>query len=543
MRLKVLTVIDIKGWAIDGLNQQIVDHNQHIDFEVFPCHPKHVEKHTEELAEVLKRFKPQVIHFQYWNTGKQLMELCPALKEFPCVLTHHNVKNLLSGDWSCINRIVTATKESGKVLAEEYGNNNVSVVPYGIDLNRFKFNKEYPPKNKMIGYVGRVEKWKRLHQIQAAAAKIKENVLCMGAKGKPAYWDSFPKDNLIFDLECSDKKLVENYKKMSVFVNNSSQGRESGTLPLLEAMAMGVPVVTTRTGMAQDMIRNGHNGLLIDDEGSNIADCVKEILDNPKLADKLRKAAWGIIKNFTAEKFARQYARIYREVIFEDENSVSVVIPTYNRAKNLEKLLKLYERQAYKNFEIVVCDDNSSDDTKKVVEKARKELDLTIKYVNTELDGYNIAAARNMGIEEAEGKWILFCDDRLVPVENAISEFIGFASNRDGKYWFYGDKGGSKKSFVENFSFVKKKHIANIGGFNERIRQYGGMTQDVRTRWEATDGKFKFYGPAQAKELISSKASNKRDEIVKSKYQIYKNLIEPNEKTVHGSVGSFPKDI
>jgi len=423
-------------------------------------------------------------------------------------------------------------------------------VPYGIDLKKFKYNEEYPPKEKRIGYVGRVENWKRLDQIQKAAVELKEKILAMGAKGKPVYWDSFPKDNIEFDLECSDEKLLENYKKMSVFVNNSRPGRESGPLPVLEAMAMGVPVVTTRTGMAQDIGRDGYNCKITDDEATNLSKNIKVILDDPKYAEKLRQSGWNTIKNYSDEKFARRYARIYREVIFEGINSVSVIIPTYNRADNLEKLLKHYEKQTYPNFEIVVCDDNSTDNTKEIVMKARKELNLTIKYVNTKTDGYGLAKARNLGIIEAEGRWLMFCDDRLAPEPKAISNFLLFATNRPGKIWFHGNKGGDKTSFVENFSFVQKTLVTTMGMFNERLTKYGGMTQDIKTRWEKIwsgdddgGGQFKYYHEARFEEWVSSKAKNKRVDIVDSKYLLYKTLQEPNEQTFFKNKRTSVKDI
>jgi len=49
---------------------------------------------------------------------------------------------------------------------------------------------------------------------------------------------------------------------MTVFVMYSTGEKESGTLPLLHAMARGVPVMATHQGMARDIIKDGENGII-----------------------------------------------------------------------------------------------------------------------------------------------------------------------------------------------------------------------------------------------------------------------------------------
>jgi glycosyltransferase involved in cell wall biosynthesis len=85
----------------------------------------------------------------------------------------------------------------------------------------------------------------------------------------------------------------------------------------------------------------------------------------------------------------------------------SVIIPTYNRADKLRLSLESLVAQTYKNFEAIVCDDGSTDNTKEIIEEFRNQLDL--KYLWSENWG-GPAKPRNNGIEVSRGEWICFLD-------------------------------------------------------------------------------------------------------------------------------------
>ena len=84
---------------------------------------------------------------------------------------------------------------------------------------------------------------------------------------------------------------------------------------------------------------------------------------------------------------------------------VSVIIPTYNRARFLTQALDSVLQQTYQNFEIIVVDDGSTDNTSDVVSKYLSE---TVKYVFKKNSGPS--AARNTGIRMARGGYIAFLD-------------------------------------------------------------------------------------------------------------------------------------
>jgi len=87
---------------------------------------------------------------------------------------------------------------------------------------------------------------------------------------------------------------------------------------------------------------------------------------------------------------------------------VSVVIPTYNRSLYLKQAIESVQGQTYDNWELVIIDDGSTDDTFDIVKKY-SERDKRIKYFRQENAG--VAAARNAGISQSHGVWIAFLDD------------------------------------------------------------------------------------------------------------------------------------
>jgi glycosyltransferase involved in cell wall biosynthesis len=85
---------------------------------------------------------------------------------------------------------------------------------------------------------------------------------------------------------------------------------------------------------------------------------------------------------------------------------VSIIIPTYNHAKFLDKALKSVLDQTFNNWEVVVIDNHSTDQTKEII---NKYTDSRIRYFKIINNGI-IAKSRNMGVKVSKGKWIAFLD-------------------------------------------------------------------------------------------------------------------------------------
>jgi glycosyltransferase involved in cell wall biosynthesis len=110
---------------------------------------------------------------------------------------------------------------------------------------------------------------------------------------------------------------------------------------------------------------------------------------------------------------------------------ISVIIPTYNRGIFLSEAIQSVLAQTYKDYEIIVVDDGSTDDTKEQVRAFGDQ----IRYIYQENQGPS--AARNMGIQNAKGKYIAFCDsdDRFLPTK--LEKQMEFIRNNPECYMLY----------------------------------------------------------------------------------------------------------
>lgn len=95
---------------------------------------------------------------------------------------------------------------------------------------------------------------------------------------------------------------------------------------------------------------------------------------------------------------------------------ISVIMPTYNRAYIIEKAIDSILNQTYKNLELIIIDDCSSDNTEDVIKKYK---DKRLKYIKLEKNsGANYA--RNIGIDNAKGEYITFQDSDDLSFNNRL---------------------------------------------------------------------------------------------------------------------------
>jgi len=115
-----------------------------------------------------------------------------------------------------------------------------------------------------------------------------------------------------------------------------------------------------------------------------------------------------------------------------DQPQVSIIMPTYNRANTIVRAVESILAQQWKDFELLIIDDGSTDNTQSLIETVK---DSRIKFIRMPENG-GAAVARNKGIELAKGNFIAFQDsddqwhqDKLQRQMNALfntPENIGF---------------------------------------------------------------------------------------------------------------------
>jgi glycosyltransferase involved in cell wall biosynthesis len=94
---------------------------------------------------------------------------------------------------------------------------------------------------------------------------------------------------------------------------------------------------------------------------------------------------------------------------------LSAIISTYNQPQWLEKVIWGYIAQTYQDFELIVADDGSRDDTRQVIEQLRRQTDLTIRHVWHEDVGFRKCTILNRAIAEAAADYLVFSDGDCIP--------------------------------------------------------------------------------------------------------------------------------
>lgn len=85
----------------------------------------------------------------------------------------------------------------------------------------------------------------------------------------------------------------------------------------------------------------------------------------------------------------------------------SIIIPTYNRALDLKRALVSLTNQIYEKFEVLICDDGSTDNTFEIANEFKSKLNINYKKIQ---NSGKPAIPRNLGIANAKGKYIAFLD-------------------------------------------------------------------------------------------------------------------------------------
>lgn len=112
------------------------------------------------------------------------------------------------------------------------------------------------------------------------------------------------------------------------------------------------------------------------------------------------------------------------------EELVSIIMPSYNTGKFIGETINSVIDQTYINWELIIVDDCSSDNTDEIVKNIK---DSRIVYLKNEKN-MGAAVSRNRALREAKGKWIAFLDSDDLWKENKLEKQIKFM--KDNNYYF-----------------------------------------------------------------------------------------------------------
>ena len=520
--MKVLIVVDKSGTAIDRLAKLVQVNHPYLDIKVLPVHPKRNDVDTMYEAVNLLKWC-DVIDIHYWKSGEVLKSSFPA--EFnakPKLLFHFNPYDYDKGNWGeTYDKVIVGNMDVQEKLPSGY------LIPYGLDVEFFKFNENYVEEdNKVVNMVvGRIESKKGVLQVAQACKDLGYELSLVGRVSNGQYMQEvLDVGSVTFIENATEDILLEEYSKSAIHICNSEDGFETGTLPILEAMCTGVPVLTRSVGHVPDLY-NGKNMVGRSGTKEDVEDLkkhLKEMMDNYEWRRKLRENGWDTARTRDSYRMTGEIVKMYYKVFKPNMDLVSVIMPTKDNPKAFVESVIGVLQQNYEKIELVVVDSGDIP-VKKIVDAVRKKANFPVKYIRFDhKNEYTLAKARNLGVIESDGEVLVFCDDRIKMEPDAVTEFVSFLPPRRG--WVWGVKDNVSKGFVENFSAVRRKDLIESGMFCERVQWYGGTTQEIRTRFEVMRGfNFILVDKAKAKGVSRTSSKNsRRKSIILAKRLLYK---------------------
>jgi glycosyltransferase involved in cell wall biosynthesis len=216
---------------------------------------------------------------------------------------------------------------------------------------------------------------------------------------------------------------------------------------------------------------------------------------------------------------------------------VSIIIPTYNHAKFISKALNSIKIQTYDNWEVIIIDNYSTDETHKILDKIT---DSRIRHLKIDNKGV-IAKSRNIGIKEANGEWIAFLDsddfwteEKLEVCIRNINENVDFiyhdveSLHHEAKFPFKKKKFTgrqlnkpvlqdllistiSKGTAIGNSSVIVRKNVLDkIGGISENKNLIASEDYNTWLRIAQVTDNFKYINKKLGYFLIHGDSTQKK---------------------------------
>ncbi len=146
------------------------------------------------------------------------------------------------------------------------------------------------------------------------------------------------------------------------------------------------------------------------------------------------------------------------------DDLVSIIIPTFNEAENISNCLNSIKKQSYNNFEIIVVDNHSTDETTTMAERFTPKV-----YTH----GPERSSQRNFGAKKAKGKYLLFLDADMQMTKECLSEAIDKIKGKNTIIAFpekaIGQNFWEKSIALERSLYQKEKLLAGARLFPEKL--------------------------------------------------------------------------
>lgn len=204
------------------------------------------------------------------------------------------------------------------------------VIPFGIDWNRFQQRDDaqverlrhlYDPP--LLIFVGRFRYYKGLTYLIEAMKEVKATLLLIGSgplekELRHQVWASNLTERVLFLGEVPDENLPSLYQASDIFVLPSCERSEAFGITQLEAMACGVPVISTELGTGTSFVNvDGETGLVVPpaDPGA-LAQAIHRLLSDEALREAMgHRGKERVEREFGVGLMVKRTVQLYRELL------------------------------------------------------------------------------------------------------------------------------------------------------------------------------------------------------------------------------------
>lgn len=244
-------------------------------------------------------------------------EALDAMKDKRIIMTIHTEREedlLLTKQkhWDRIDTYISPTRyQQNKV--KKYTGKDPIYIPHAIDEKKYSFTENYPRRNNIVGYIGRIMPHKHLKDIVEASVGLQ--VVGIGYVDNEGhdYWHSIPKDNLEQYQNLSEDEKIEIMRNFTIYASISDPHIEVGPLGVLECAALGIPIITTNVGWVRDNLKEA--SIIIPDYDNNdiLRKDIIELIKNQNMQEMFRQYARKVIDNWTLDMYINAHKEVYAD--------------------------------------------------------------------------------------------------------------------------------------------------------------------------------------------------------------------------------------
>jgi glycosyltransferase involved in cell wall biosynthesis/GT2 family glycosyltransferase len=470
---------------------------------------------------------------------------------------------------------------------ELMGYANTGVFPLLVDLDGLTGRRAHPvlvnqPKTAQptFLFVGRIAPNKRIEDLLRLLAVYRREdpaagLLLVGNDAQHPDYKQFllrlarqlslrVGQDVVFTGKVPETHLVAYYRRSDAFLCMSEH--EGFCAPLLESMAFGLPTFAY-AAPACDETMGGAGVLFRHKDFEDLAATIRGVLQDPARKQEVLAGQYRRLQDFTAEKQRRSLAALLEQVRALPPRTsipkrVSVVINTYNRARELERCLATLQEQTYRDFEVVVVNGPSTDDTEAVLSRFGEKIHVGQTPLRV------LSVSRNEGIARSSGELIAFIDDdaiahpcwleqlvkafeapdvgaagglvyrmnaRDIEFRNGVIDREGFVlwdQPAEGLHWDWEE--GYLNTVSGNNCIFRRAALEQIGGFDERIEYYHDEA-DVVLRLQAA-GFRTVHRPAAITYHQAAPSSNRKSAYELNWFAVAKNTLYCALKNYNGEL-------